>query len=328
MKWYYVEGGKSVGPLEEPHLHVLVRGGQLDPRTMVYSQRLSGWTPYLQAFGQPSVAGGNTAGAQTRSLGNRQPGQSGNPSPGKEVIGGLAVAAGIILALAVLLTIHGMQTWGGLGVQDGRTDTEKPGGDNLATLQKNPSRAIQTSTNDADSATSQPVWSDYNGPRAQAVRPQRNLSSGNKNPDSISAAQEAAFRRRYGITRTNSPAETPPTMGPRATMRSPAARATGSSLLALALDKNDVQRVLTGKTMREIQALLGSPDETSSVQVEWRYRRGVCIYEPESDSTFLSVQLEFAKTVRAGGPGLQLEYTVRKVTLLPVPSPKPGRLKL
>ena len=49
--WYYVESDKSVGPLEEAYIHVLVKGGQLDQqRTLVWNEGLETWWFYDELF--------------------------------------------------------------------------------------------------------------------------------------------------------------------------------------------------------------------------------------------------------------------------------------
>ena len=93
MKWYYVEGKKSVGPLEESHLHVLVKGGQLRRRTLVYSERLSGWTPYAQAFSE-ETAGATKAPAAGRPGDGLQPGRPSGKGPGGEIVKGKPLGRG------------------------------------------------------------------------------------------------------------------------------------------------------------------------------------------------------------------------------------------
>lgn len=49
--WYYVERNKTVGPMEEAYIHVLVSGGQLDKhKTLVWQEGMDGWWFYDQAF--------------------------------------------------------------------------------------------------------------------------------------------------------------------------------------------------------------------------------------------------------------------------------------
>ena len=101
--------------------------------------------------------------------------------------------------------------------------------------------------------------------------------------------------------------------------------------------------------MQAIQSLLGVPDEIGNRGVEWRYTRGVRIYDPVSDMTFFAVRLEFGLPLqrgvggpspqRGGGgggagiqprlsaPGTQPDYSVRRINLLPFPTPQRGRVE-
>jgi hypothetical protein len=45
MKWYYSEGGKQIGPIEESELNRLVTLGAVRSDTLVWHEELTSWQP-------------------------------------------------------------------------------------------------------------------------------------------------------------------------------------------------------------------------------------------------------------------------------------------
>ena len=103
MKWFYVDGKNSAGPLEESHLHFLVQRGELGPKTLVYGEGLAGWTPYAQVFQRQAQTAFGTGPARSQPPGH---------GSRREIAQGYVVGAGILVVQAVLLVIHGFQIWG------------------------------------------------------------------------------------------------------------------------------------------------------------------------------------------------------------------------
>jgi uncharacterized RDD family membrane protein YckC len=57
MKWYYAEGGKQIGPVEESALDDLVRQGVVRDDTLVWREGMSAWQRHSAARGGASPAG-------------------------------------------------------------------------------------------------------------------------------------------------------------------------------------------------------------------------------------------------------------------------------
>jgi len=58
MNWYYVEQGQQVGPVTEERFSELVRGGKIQPDTLVWREGMTDWVAYQRA---------NTAGPSSTS---------------------------------------------------------------------------------------------------------------------------------------------------------------------------------------------------------------------------------------------------------------------
>src|SRR6476469_9745585 len=61
MKWYYAEGGKQVGPVEESALDELVRQGVVRDETLVWQEGMAAWQRHAAVRG----ASGGSAGTAT-----------------------------------------------------------------------------------------------------------------------------------------------------------------------------------------------------------------------------------------------------------------------
>jgi len=57
MKWYYAEGGKQIGPVEEPALDDLVRQGVVRDDTLVWREGMAAWQKHSAARGGANPAG-------------------------------------------------------------------------------------------------------------------------------------------------------------------------------------------------------------------------------------------------------------------------------
>ena len=57
MKWYYAEGGKQIGPVEESALDDLVRQGVVRDDTLVWREGMAAWQRHSAARGGASPAG-------------------------------------------------------------------------------------------------------------------------------------------------------------------------------------------------------------------------------------------------------------------------------
>ncbi|MBU6410818.1 MAG: RDD family protein [Verrucomicrobia bacterium] len=51
MNWYYVEQGQQAGPVSEEQLGEMLRGGKIQPDTLVWREGLAEWTPCRSALG-------------------------------------------------------------------------------------------------------------------------------------------------------------------------------------------------------------------------------------------------------------------------------------
>ena len=58
MNWFYVEGGKSVGPISEDKLSGLIGEGKVSPETLVWREGMAEWKPCREAGPPPR---GNSA---------------------------------------------------------------------------------------------------------------------------------------------------------------------------------------------------------------------------------------------------------------------------
>lgn len=59
MEWYYAEGGRRVGPVDNFEFESLVETGVITPETHVWNETLEKWTPYgslMQGEAQPQAA--------------------------------------------------------------------------------------------------------------------------------------------------------------------------------------------------------------------------------------------------------------------------------
>ena len=63
MKWYYAEGGRQVGPVEESVLDELVRQGTVRDDTLVWREGMAAWQRHAAARGASSPGPGNQAAA-------------------------------------------------------------------------------------------------------------------------------------------------------------------------------------------------------------------------------------------------------------------------
>ena len=61
MKWYYAEGGKQLGPIEESELDELVRQGVVRNETLVWREGMAAWQRHGAVRG--SSAGSTTTAA-------------------------------------------------------------------------------------------------------------------------------------------------------------------------------------------------------------------------------------------------------------------------
>ena len=55
MKWYYADGGRQVGPMEESALDDLVRAGVVRDETLVWREGMAGWQPLASAHPRPAA---------------------------------------------------------------------------------------------------------------------------------------------------------------------------------------------------------------------------------------------------------------------------------
>ena len=58
MKWYYAEGGKQLGPIEESDLDELVRQGAVRDETLVWREGMSAWQRHAAVRGSSSGSSG------------------------------------------------------------------------------------------------------------------------------------------------------------------------------------------------------------------------------------------------------------------------------
>jgi len=61
MKWYYAEGGRQVGPVEESVLDDLVRQGTVRDDTLVWREGMAAWQRHAAVRGSSSAGSGNAS---------------------------------------------------------------------------------------------------------------------------------------------------------------------------------------------------------------------------------------------------------------------------
>jgi len=61
MKWYYAEGGKQLGPIEESELDELVRQGVVRDETLVWREGMGAWQRHAAVRGSGAGSAGNVA---------------------------------------------------------------------------------------------------------------------------------------------------------------------------------------------------------------------------------------------------------------------------
>ena len=63
MKWYYAEGGKQIGPVEESALDDLVRQGVVRDDTLVWREGMAAWQRHFAVRGgsSPNPSPGSAA---------------------------------------------------------------------------------------------------------------------------------------------------------------------------------------------------------------------------------------------------------------------------
>lgn len=101
MKWYYAEGGKQIGPVEESALEDLVRQGTVRPDTLVWREGMASWQRYSAARGgagpdlAPPPPPPPTAPATASASEARYCAECGRPFPASQlsISGGVAVCA-------------------------------------------------------------------------------------------------------------------------------------------------------------------------------------------------------------------------------------------
>jgi hypothetical protein len=312
MKWYYVEKGKSVGPLEEAHLQVLVKTGQLNARTMVYSERLTGWAPYARAFAEPPSTG-NTAATEAASPGVAEDRPLAAQGRQRDVVAGITVGAGIVLTLVVLLSVRGLQISRGPGSYEPSTP---------ATVSDSSGRL------------------DYGRSRGEAGRQGGGAPIANAGGPVALTPNPGS-----GLTAVRSRGEAPGTSGRGTFPMSTSTQVSRSSILGRGLRKDDVDRILVGKTRREIVLLLGFPDAENAGGMLWRYTSGVQIYDPGPGLTYFTVEMAFERSPQprpgptvvhvypqasskgSSSPMQQLEDTVKRLVLVSAPRPQPGQIR-
>lgn len=64
MAWYYSQGGKQAGPVEDSHLDELVQNGQIQPDTLVWREGMANWQPYRQTRPAAAISGGTVTVAE------------------------------------------------------------------------------------------------------------------------------------------------------------------------------------------------------------------------------------------------------------------------
>lgn len=91
MKWYYAEGGRQVGPVEESVLDELVRQGTVRDDTLVWREGMAAWQRHAAVRGGSSPAPGNQAAApapapaSAPSGDTRYCGECGRPFPASQL---------------------------------------------------------------------------------------------------------------------------------------------------------------------------------------------------------------------------------------------------
>jgi hypothetical protein len=258
---------------------------------MVYSKSLTNWTPYLLAFAQAAPTAGTPA-THAASPDTATVQTSSEQTYRKEVLAGIRAGAGIILALAILLSVRALQLYNHAGSYDGLLD-----------------------------------------------------ANARKTPGQLALGQSRPFNAQSHATTIRSPGTIPAANARSAPSTLASTQVSRSSILGKGLRKDDVERILTGKTRRETMTLLGSPDAATRGGMLWRYTDGVQIYEPGLDLTFFSVEITFrhspqstqtprivqsyprSSSNRSSSPVQQLDDTIGRLDLVSVPRPQHGQVK-
>lgn len=63
MDWYYADGGRRIGPVDDATLDVLVKAGAVGAGTLVWREGMADWQPYAVARPAPGDAAGPAAAA-------------------------------------------------------------------------------------------------------------------------------------------------------------------------------------------------------------------------------------------------------------------------
>jgi len=83
MDWYYVDGGKQAGPVDETQLEQLLTSGTVQASTLVWHEGMANWLPYGQV--NPTRAATLTAEPPAPAVGSLPAGQGALPT-GNEVV--------------------------------------------------------------------------------------------------------------------------------------------------------------------------------------------------------------------------------------------------
>src|SRR5205085_6096013 len=62
MNWYYVEGGKQTGPVDDAQLEEMARNGTIQGETLVWREGLANWQSYREVKPGQSGEGSPVAG--------------------------------------------------------------------------------------------------------------------------------------------------------------------------------------------------------------------------------------------------------------------------
>ena len=83
MDWYYVEGGKQAGPVNDTEFEQLLATGRVQADTLVWHEGMANWLPYREV--NPGRAGTLTAEPPPPAIGSL-PAQTTAPTSGNEVV--------------------------------------------------------------------------------------------------------------------------------------------------------------------------------------------------------------------------------------------------
>lgn len=95
MTWYYADGGRQIGPIEDPALDDLVRAGVVRDDTLVWREGLPNWQPHSIARGVRPPPIGLNGPPSAAAAGSGYCSECGRPFPLTELvsIGGASVCA-------------------------------------------------------------------------------------------------------------------------------------------------------------------------------------------------------------------------------------------